>query len=339
LLLPVAIDHAFRLEEGFHRADWRVIDDWIESKVNPEDRAEAWSEAALLWVSMLRDDLGSSYYVLQSETTILLADLPTETAQWLLRYAGSVASKLQSELKDLAWAGASSKDVLLVFLDLDDYDQYLAFHSKEGIQPASAGVCIHSGYTHIAIPWHDEREAANAVAHELTHDCLAHLQLPLWLNEGVALTLQRAIAPPPVPLGQSRQDMLFSAAIDWRPPLIWDELAERHFAFWNERNIQDFWAGTLFHQPGDPNELSYSLSEVLVKLLSEKGSVLADFLRHARPEDGGLAAAFEVMDADLGAVAGTFLGPGDWRPRRMAIKESWKAAGWTDPLASDEHAN
>jgi hypothetical protein len=229
--------------------------------------------------------------------------------------------------------------VVLVFSEMDDYEQYLAFHYAEGVRPASGGVCIASGYTHIAFPWQDERDAANAVAHELTHDCLAHLQLPLWLNEGVALTLQRAIAPPPAPLGQGRQDLLFSDAIDWRPPLMWEELAERHFAFWNESNIQDFWAGTSFHQPGAPNELSYSLAEVLVKLLSENGAAILDFIEDARPEDAGLAAAYYVLDVDLGAVAETFLGPGDWRPRRTAIKERWKAAGWADSAASGEHAS
>lgn len=66
-----------------------------------------------------------------------------------------------------------------------------------------------------------------SIAHELTHDCLAHLALPLWLNEGVAVVVQKAIAPPPRPTGQSTQDALFGAAIGWSPPVLWDELAER----------------------------------------------------------------------------------------------------------------
>ena len=81
------------------------------------------------------------------------------------------------------------------------------------------------------------------------------------------------------------------------------------------------------------------LAEVLVKLLSENGAAILDFIEDARPEDAGLAAAYHVLDVDLGAVAETFLGPGDWRPRRTAIKERWKAAGWADSAASGEHAS
>lgn len=319
------------VEQGFHRADWAKVHSWIETHVEPLERGEAGSEAAMHWVCHLRDDLGAGYYVLQSKTTILLADLPMATGRWLLNYAGQAAVTIRRQLREVAWGGASGKDVVLVFREDDDYYQYLAYHSKDGVQPQSGGVCIHTGYTHIAIPWREELDAANAVVHELTHDCLAHLALPLWLNEGVAVSLQKAIAPPTKSIGQSDQDALFGAAIDWRPPIMWDELAERHFAFWTEENIQDFWAGTSFHEPGDSNELSYSLAEVFVKLLSERGVGFHPFLQQARPEDGGQSAALQVLDADLGEIAGTFLGKGNWRPRRPAISECWKGAGWTTP--------
>ena len=107
-------------------------------------------------------------------------------------------------------------------------------------------------------------------------------------------------------------------------------MAERHFAFWTEENIQSFWAGTSFYQPGDPNELSYSLAEVLVKLLSERGDATAfrTFLQAARQNDAGQTAAFEILGADLGETAGTFLGEGNWRPQRKTMIACWEAAGW-----------
>ncbi len=333
---PEAIAHAFVVEEGFHRADWGAVWSWIEANVPASDHHAAWSEAAGYWVSLLRSDLGSDYYVLESKSTILLCDLPMETAQWLLRYAGEVVSRIQSELPWLAWDAATTKDVVLVFSELDDYDQYLAFHLQEGAHPQSGGVCIHSGYTHLAIPWENGIDAANAIVHELSHECVAHLELPIWLNEGVAQTLQRALAPPPLPTGQGEQHAVFLAAINWRPPLMWDELAERHFAFWNEQNIHGFWAGTTFHEPGDPNELSYSLAEVLVKLLLEKGSRVVPMLQQARREDAGQNAALQVFDADLGALAATFLGPGNWRPQRKLIAERWQAAGWAPQSTTPE---
>jgi len=318
---PEALEAAFSYEGGFHRADWDWIGQWIESNVAPLDAEAAWDEAVLLWTTKLREDLGGSYFVLQSRQTVLLCDQPLESARWVLEYAGRAANTIKEILGKTAWSGAFGKDVLLVFSDEDDYYQYLSFHSPDGEQAASGGVCIHSGCTHVALPWRDELDAANAIIHELTHDCLAHLPLPLWLNEGVAVTLQKAIAPPPRAVGHSEQDALFSAAINWRAPTMWDELAERHFAFWTEENIQTFWAGTSFYQPGDSNQLSYSLAEVLVKLLSERGDANAfhAFLEAACRDDAGQTATLDILGADLGEIAGTFLGEGNWRPKRKAM--------------------
>jgi len=325
-----ALEPAFSFADGFHRADWQFIQQWITSHVAPPDTETAWNEAVLLWATKLRDDLGGGYFVLQTPGTVLLCDAPLEKARWLLNATGRSADTIKEYLGKTAWRRSFGKKVVLIFSEQDDYYQYLAHHTPDGEQAGSGGVCIHSGCTHIAIPWHDEFDAINAIVHELTHDCLAHLPLPLWLNEGVAVTLQKAIAPPSRGIGQSEQDALFSASIAWRPPIMWDELAERHFAFWNEENIQSFWAGTSFFEPGDPNELSYSLAEVFVKLLSERGNAetFRAFLESAIQDDAGQTAAMNCLGAELGLIAGTFLGEGNWRPQRAAMVACWNEAGW-----------
>jgi hypothetical protein len=321
---------AFSFADGFHRADWDIIGRWIDANVSAEERAGAWSEAALAWVSHLRDDLGGDYAVHQSRQTLLLTDQDSRRAAWLLEYAGRTADTIQEHWGDVGWQGMFGKDIVLIFSDHDDYYQYLSFHTAEGEHPTSGGVCVRSGYTHIAIPWEDEFAAANAIIHELSHDSVSHLELPLWLDEGVAVTLQRAVAPPPRGFAQGDQDSVFAAAIDWRPPMMWDELAERHFAFWNEDNIQQFWAGTSFFQPGDSNELSYSLAEVFLKLITERitREAFRDFLTRARSEDAGQTAALDILKIDLGDIAGTFLGEGNWRPHLRGINAAWEKAGW-----------
>ena len=119
------------------------------------------------------------------------------------------------------------------------------------------------------------------------------------------------------------------ATLNWTPPLMWHELKERHLDFWNEETLQSFWAGNSFYIPGDSNELSYSLAEVFVRLLSESKEkvYLERFLEHARPEDAGQGAALDILETDLGEIAGTFLGPGKWRPSPAAISKSWKQWG------------
>ncbi len=323
---------------GFHRVDWEIVREWIEGNVSAPDWARVWNEAALIWVTKLRDDLGGAYFVAESPQTILLSAQSRETAQRLLNYAGRAAATIREQLGLAAWGGATTRDVILVFSEDDDYYEYIAFHTPDGEHAASGGVCIHSGYTHMAVPWRNELDAVNAIVHELSHDCLAHLRLPLWLNEGVALTLQRALAPAAPALGQNEQDAFFAASIGWRPPIMWDELAERHFAFWDDDNIQEFWAGTSFHKPGDSNELSYSLAEVLLKTITDqaKRPAFLEFLQGAEQGDAGQSAAIKILQVQLGEIAGKFLGEGDWQPKRSRMIELWEQAGWID---GDTRAN
>ena len=307
-------------EEGFHRVDWQIIIDWVEAHVSAEERNNAWTDAARSWVGRLRDDLGAGYVVRESREFILLADLPEETAARVLHAAENAAAAIRENLRPVAWGGATSKGVMLVFAEEDDYYQYVSYYERDGIHPRSGGVYIHLGYGHIAMPWQTEFQATSTIVHELTHECVAHLSLPIWLNEGVAVVLEKEITP-----ARGRQ----------RAPVMEHELAERHFAFWNEQNIQSFWAGTSFHEAGDSNELSYSLAEVLVRLLTEKGKPFLDFLNQAQGDDAGQTAALEILGTSLGDIAGTFLGEGDWRPRRKAIVDCWKAAGWMPPVPAD----
>ena len=114
--------------------------------------------------------------------------------------------------------------------------------------------------------------------------------------------------------------------INWVPPLMWEELAGRHHAFWNEENIQSFWAGTSFEENQESQELSYSLAEVLVHLPGENREAFLEFVSRAQFDDAGLTAALDCRGVCLGERAGTFLGEGNWRPVRKAKVDRWNAA-------------
>jgi hypothetical protein len=126
------------------------------------------------------------------------------------------------------------------------------------------------------------------------------------LNEGLAILFERAVG-------------------DSHRPLMDHELRERHLAFWNPENIQKFWSGVSFREPGDSNELSYNLAEVIINLLlTQQRAEFGGFVKEARWDDAGQTAALDYMGIDLGAVMGTFLGEGNWRPQRKAMNECWK---------------
>src|SRR6185503_13228355 len=162
-----------------------------------------------------------------------------------------------------------------------------------------------------------ETAMCHTLVHELTHDCLAHLPLPPWLNEGVAQTIERMLT--------------------WkREPVLHQELADQHRNYWTEENIQEFWAGTSFHQPGDPQTLSYSLAEIIVQLLTSQKGDFKEFLRRATYVDAGQTAALDCFGCSLGNVLTTFLGPGEWRPVRKALVEAWNRQSSEATEATEE---
>jgi hypothetical protein len=301
------VEGAFSFAEGFSRPDWKVIGKAVEEAATAEGQQAAWTDAAIQWVLRLQADLGGDYRVRCSKEFILLSNQESESAKELLRFAEGSLQAIYWALKEAAWRSGRGKHVVLLFAEDADYFRYVSFFFKDGIHPASGGVLIPQGYIHIAGLLGDGRHVRPMLAHELTHNSVVHLGLPLWLNEGLA--------------------MLFSqGGSDWQRQALAGDLRDRHLAFWNAQTIQRFWSGVSFDEPGESNELSYGLAEILVRLLVEKPGEFRAFLQQAKRGDGGQAAAIGCLGQDLGQVAGIFLGEGDWQPCRETLVECWEAA-------------
>jgi hypothetical protein len=295
---------AFGFEEGFSRPDWDVIEKAVEERWDYDNRRLPWEHVALQWTKRLATELGGKYDVVRSESCLLVSDLEPEVDQRLLRSAESAIAKICEALPGIAWNDFVGPHVILVFGEEDDYYQYLSWFYPEGEHPATAGVHISKGYPHIACFYSRETSVAQTIRHELVHDSINHLRVPRWLHEALAMTTERL-------LGGQRVDIL---------P---DDLPERHHRFWNEKLIQKFWAGTSFDEPGESVELSYSLAEVLMPLLTNERKEFLAFIEAVDYDDAGQTAALDCLGRCLGETVGTFLGPGNWRPQRKAIKECW----------------
>ena len=298
----------FDFVEGFSRPDWKSFRLWV-AQVSKEENSTAWNVAVLKWLKQLASDLGGDSQIYRSEHFFSMSDIGAESASTLLVYAESARSAIVNALKAAAWTGYSGKHVLLIFSDIDDYFGYIAYYYPEGTHALSSGVCIRRDYVHVALPFVNSWSAEHTIAHELTHNLLAHLQIPTWLNEGLAVTAERLM---------SRQSLSPASRQSF---YVDQELANQHRAFWNEDSIQSFWAGRSVHIPGESNELSYSLAEIFVRLISESGNGFVDFIQAADYRDAGQDAAIRILNCDLGEMAARFLGPGDWRPKRKAIAE------------------
>ena len=124
---------------------------------------------------------------------------------------------------------------------------------------------------------------------------LAHLPIPLWLNEGLAVNMEQSITRLP----QFR---------------LTKEKQVKHQQFWQEKEVQEFWAGTSFSRPDQGNELSYQLAQLIVLSLSEDYERFAQFVNTANFSDAGEAAAIEVYGGSIGAVIHQYFGEGARSP-------------------------
>jgi len=153
------------------------------------------------------------------------------------------------------------------------------------------------GYPHFVFPHYDQfHDLERVMSHELTHALVSHLPLPLWLNEGIAVTMEEAIAG-----GMHARRTV--------------ELLDQHPDFWNEETMQEFWSGASFSRPDEGNGLSYGLAHLLTANLAHDFDRFRGFALAAHAADAGESAAREHLGISLGHMVGALLGEGDWEPQ------------------------
>ena len=218
-----------------------------------------------------------------------------------LRGAGELVREITRYLRGIARGLEDEPFVLLLFPSPGALLDYLAdFHPEEGEFGMMAASFI-GRETELAVPhvaMSTDRGSGMALdevlAHELTHACVAHLDLPLWLDEGFATVMQQTA------LGRGRA---------WTPQ---DIGVQRDF--WTSDTLQWFWSGSGFYD-AEAQGASYELAEFLLRSLSSDYDKLVAFAHTARWDDGGAAAFRSVYGRDLGTALRGILGPGDWQPR------------------------
>lgn len=200
--------------------------------------------------------------------------------EWSMRWLVEIAGKLPD-----AYRVEESDNFL--------YKSY--FYPDEGEFILSSGTFLNTGYGHFAFPFMEMFEAEATSAHEMTHACLKHLPIPLWLNEGFAVTME---------------DKICGSA----PLRMENERFAEHASFWNAETIQEYWSGESFNRTDQGSDLSYELARFCLRALAHEYDVFAVFANTASFEDGGEAAAIKNFGGSLGGVIHQFFGDGDWSP-------------------------
>ena len=284
------------IQAGFPRPNWESISKIVER--SPEsDWNKLWEDWARTWVDATAETLGRPYRVSESDNFLLLTAQDDRYVDLLSAFLERTLRKILSMLDGIASDDGFGKNVVLMFNDQDSYYQYMSyFYPEEGEFILSSGVFLNADYGHFALPFLEMSAAEATSAHEMTHACLRHLPIPLWLNEGFAVTVEEEIC-------------------GYLPLEMTNERFAEHAQFWNSETIQEFWSGFSFNRTDDGSELSYELARYCVKALAHDYDVFSNFANAARFEDGGESAAINAFGGSLGGLIQQFFGDGDWSPK------------------------
>ncbi|HEV3409732.1 MAG TPA: hypothetical protein VG095_05535 [Chthoniobacterales bacterium] len=287
-------DHLWvRKDSGFVAPDWDGIAREVQARIGEAERGAAWSEVARQWLQRIRGRLGSPYSLRESANFFLLAVADERKAAEVLSFLEECLRGIRSALFFAADEPLIGKIPVLVFADIDLFYVYLSdYVEEEGEYGGVGGVYLNRGYGHFAVQSLDFSGYIDVLSHELCHAILAPRELPLWLDEAITGTVEHDITG--------------------RNPYVLDrEIVQRHRSYWTRERLRKFWSGESFWLPDEGQELSYHLARFVLNGLWRGGVTPAadmkEFVRRAKRDDAGFAAAQEVFDVDLEDVVGEFL--------------------------------
>ncbi len=257
----------------------------------------AWNDAVLAWLRLLAEALGHPYDVRERDGIAFLSGLPPDDASDLLVFVRRAMGSIRAALGGLCDASDEWVRVVMLFNDLDRYHDYVChYDAEEGHWATSGGSLIRTGYLHVVGLAEPRWALRSSLTHELTHLLLVDRGLPLWLEEAFTQLMEERV----------------TGTSDFK---VDREVMARHRGYWARHGLTGFWSGESFSNPDDGQELSYHLSQTLVRpLLADSPRQFLAFASAARWEDCGAAAAKEHLGMALGELAARCLGPGDWEP-------------------------
>jgi hypothetical protein len=311
-VLPFPVREHLRQANGFALLDWRAATAWLDTIADSHTRAAARADLQAAWLAHLGESIHESFQLHESEDALILSSLDRAEVAAMARYVSMARKRIAQTLGGLVRFPEGMRSVVLVLDDEDWYYHYISIYYPAGGEFAlSGGMFVDAGCPHFIVRRDELRTIEPTIAHELTHSALAHLSLPRWLDEGLAVNTEHKIAGAHRGLHTPRQ------------------LHEKHRAFWNDELIQAFWSGESFFRTDDGNLLSYDLARIMVAQMGRSWPAFEQFATHARRDDAGAAAARDHMALDLGAYASLIVerDPSEaWTPAIAAEDEPAEAA-------------
>jgi hypothetical protein len=228
----------------------------------------------------------------------IVSNRPARQLERIGRLLQGARRRILSDLDGVACDPLFSQLAVLWLEDETQYYEYVSyFYPDAGEFSFSGGMFLRAGYPHFVFPHYEEfSELEHVMSHELTHALVSHLHLPMWLDEGMAVTMEEAIA------GRVH-------------PRTIPERLDEYPDFRNAETIQEFWNGQSFSRPDEGNSLSYALAQLLTVNLAHDFDAFRAFVLASEWSDVGEAAARETLGISLGDIVSSILGEGDWTPQ------------------------
>ena len=290
------LNRYFTEQQNFPRPQWNEIYQRVDKDFADYDQDVLWQGVARTWVRKIIESLSDEYCITETDNFLLVSNEDKQYVNTMVQFLERCLKRLLKSLDGIASDDGHGKYVVMIFADIDTYYDYVSYYGpQEGTYGLSSGMYLNYGYGHFVFPHQEIDYAEMIVAHEMTHALLNHLPIPVWLNEGLAVSMERMIS-------------------SFAPPRLTREKYQQHVNFWGKNEIQEFWQGASFGRPDEGQELSYDLAQVLVMNLSENYALFTEFVRLADWQDGGEHAAETVFDISLGDMIYNFLGEGEWWP-------------------------
>lgn len=291
------------LVNGIPMLEWRALDEWASRKPDVDGDGAGVDAGRRAWLLHLRDALGPHFDMIETDVAYVLTSLEPRVAQATTDFVETTRRRIERLLKGIADFPLGEKSILVVFDSEEDYYHYVSiYYPEDGEFATSGGMYIHFGCPHFVLVRADLSRIEPVIAHELTHSALAHLRLPKWLDEGIAVNTEHKLT--------GEKQLLYTP----------HELHRKHVKYWNEESIQAFWSGASFDRTDDGNLLSYELARILVDQLARDWDAFSRFVVAADRADAGAAAAASVFSLDLGRCA-------------SALLQIDQAEGWSPRLA------
>jgi hypothetical protein len=276
--------------DGFPRVDWEIVDRWLTANVvRPERRPEARLEAVLQWLELLAERLGDDYWINSAPRCVLLTNQSRQEGDDLLRFAERALDQIANLLEISPDAPEAPKHILVRLHSVKLYHAYVSHFCPDAEPVGSMSMCVRPGMPHIAFRAAPSYEQT-VISGELAYAVLSRLNAPLWIAAGVTLIVEQQVAG--------------------RHAIRLDRETARHLhAYWHRHGLADFWSGKSFHSDDEGRGFSYQLAEILMRLiLADHRRVFLEFLKQAKREDGGEAAARQQLGKSLDDIAAQYLG-------------------------------